>query len=98
MIEIIFWLWGLYGLLSGSLRVFGRFNYQGWYARLIGMLFMIPLPISLYLPRFLAEAGVKSTDTRFYYLLFEAIVLIIFVGGGMLFGNQMNKRQENPTQ
>lgn len=88
---------GFIRLLSGSMRVFGKFNYQGWYARLVGAIFMIPLPISLYLPRLLSELGVPSYDSRFYFILFEVVMLIIFIGGGILFGNYMARKRETSS-
>lgn len=93
MIEMVFWFWGLYALLSGSMRIFGGLQYDHLPARVVGVFFMLPLPISFYLPAFLNRIGVPNSERRFFFLFFELLVLAVFVGGGLLVGAYLRSRR-----
>lgn len=95
MIEMVFWFWGLYALLSGSLRMFGGLQFERLAARAVGLFFMVPLPISLYLPAYLTRLEIPVTDRRFFFIFFELLVLAFFVGIGLLVGVYLRARQSD---
>jgi hypothetical protein len=94
MIEMIIWLWGLFGVLTGTLRIFGNITFRGMSARGVGILFMIPFPVSLYIPKLLRQYPIQQTDFQFFYLLAELLIILFFVGGGITLGWVWQRRQE----
>lgn len=85
MIEMIFWLSGLYALITGRLGWGARFHLTNWRARLAGLSWMVPLPVTLYTPRMLRE-WMPASETHFFYGMVEIILIIVFIGGGLLLG------------
>lgn len=93
MIEMVFWFWGLYGLLSGSMRIFGGLHFERLAARVVGLFFMVPLPVSFYLPSLMDRLSIPPVDRRFFFIFFEMLILAVFVGCGLLAGALLRSRQ-----
>jgi hypothetical protein len=93
LIEMVFWFWGLYGLLSGKMRIFGGLHFEHATARIVGLFFMIPLPVSFFLPSMMVRLSIPPADRRFFFLFFEMVILVVCVGSGLLVGRLLRSRQ-----
>jgi hypothetical protein len=85
MIEMMFWIWGMVALLSGRLQVGGELSFSGARARLIGLSFMLPLPLSLFGAPTLRR-WVSSSEIGFFLPWMTVLLVLVFVGGGLLLG------------
>ncbi len=77
---MLVFIFGVYALTFGSVRLPWNLSVSGWRARVAGLFLMAPLPILLLLGRIVGKGVNERTALSFYGILELVIVLLgIFV-------------------
>ncbi len=88
IIEIIMILGGLYALIAGKFNLTDRFYLQGWKARIVGLLWMSPLPITFVIglaAGIFIALGVFPRSVIDYVRWVEPVAVVGAVVGSLVF-------------
>lgn len=84
MFEMLVFIFGVYALVFGSLRLPWNLSLVGWRARIAGLFLMAPLPILILLGRSVGQGIDQDTALSFYGIL-ELIIILLGISGAALF-------------
>ena len=96
ILEIAMLFGGAYALFTGKLpQIFGyQYVIEGTPARIIGFVFMIPLPVAFVigfvLGMFLGEDGAVFAG------ILEFGLIVVCLAGGLVYGNRVKRLKDTP--
>jgi hypothetical protein len=80
MFEMLVFIFGVYALVFGSIRLPWKMSLGGWRARIAGLFLMAPLPILILLGRSISQGIDRDTALSFYGILELGMVLLGILG------------------
>ncbi len=90
VIEIIMILGGLYALIKAKLNLTDRFYLEGWRARVVGLIWIAPLPVTFLIglaAGLLIVVGVFPRSVMDYVRWVEPLAVIGAVVGSIIFAS-----------
>ena len=84
MFEMLVFIFGVYALVFGSIRLPWKMSLTGWRARVAGLFLMLPLPILILLGRSISQGIDRDTALSFYGIL-EVVIVLMGIMGAVLF-------------
>lgn len=84
MFEMLVFIFGMYALVFGSVRLPWKLSLVGWRARIAGLFLMAPLPILILLGRTVSHGIDRDTAVSFYGMM-EVVIVILGILGAVLF-------------
>ncbi len=88
LIEIMMILGGLYALIKAKLSLTDRFHLEGWRARIVGLFWMAPIPVTFLIglaAGLLIVVGILPRSVMDYIRWVEPLVVIGAVIGSLVF-------------
>ena len=84
MFEMLVFIFGVYALVFGSIRLPWKMSMSGWRARIAGLFLIAPLPILILLGRSVTQGIDRDTALTFFGIL-ELVIVFMGILGAVLF-------------
>ena len=84
MFEMLVFIFGIYALIFGSVRLPWKISLEGWRARIAGLFLIAPLPILILLGRSVSQ-GIDRDKAISFYGIMEVVIVILGILGAVLF-------------
>jgi hypothetical protein len=98
MFEMLVFIFGVYALVFGGVRLPWNLSLSGWRARAAGLLLMAPLPILILLGQ-VANRGIDSEAAMAFYGIMEIAVTFIGILGaaGIAYFSRKSATDHDPA-
>lgn len=83
MIEMLVFILGIYTVVFGSLHLPFNLSLKGWRARISGFFLLLPLPLIIFLSRYLST-GLSKDKAQSLFGIVELILVAFGVGAALI--------------